>query len=159
MFFSVLVATRLPSRSFGPWIGLSPLTTMPPKSAVGDSGGVVAVADHLDRKATVLSEQEGDDVAEAELVLVADDGRDDRRSALGQLEIQLDVAFGEEALFLAEIDRRHIDDRDDADDYLVWLAGGGSAAGIVRGAARGGREEGRPGEECRDSACHGDSIT
>ena len=119
MFFSVLAATVLPARSLGDLIGLSALTNRPAKSLSSTAGRVVAVGDHLQRRPLALAEQQRDGVAEAELVLTAEHGRHDRRTALRGVQREVDVALAEEALLLAEVDRRDVDDRDDADVDLV----------------------------------------
>src|SRR5262249_41248730 len=83
------------------------------------AGGGVTGGDHLDRYAVGLGDEHRRGVAEAELVLAGGDPGDDVRATGGGVQLQVDVLLGEEALFLAQVDRGHIDDRDDLGRHLV----------------------------------------
>src|SRR5690606_22242909 len=71
------------------------------------------------------------------------------RAAVAARHGHVEAAAGEEALLLAEVDRRHIDDRDDSDldvrgAFALWLVLGRTPAGR-REQQRGGRGEGDEG--------------
>ena len=79
---------------------------------------VLPAATTLSGRPAALGQQQRGHVAEAELVLARQHRRDDGRAALRLHQRELDAAAGEEALLLAEVDRRDVDDRDDADRDL-----------------------------------------
>ena len=150
---------------------------MPPKSLAASPVELLPLQTTLTGSVAGLGQQQRDHVAEAELVLAGDHGRHDRRAALCGGQRQVDVALAEEALLLAEVDGRDVDDRDDADVDLVRLAaappgprcvvgvvtaggGGAASATAVRSASEAARHrelhppEGVSRGECSDSRTH-----
>ena len=114
-----------------------------------DPRGATARGDGHDGELGVGGLEHVDGAAVLDVVLSVDERGDHRGGALAELDVQLDTLLGEEALLLADVEGRHVDDGDADDVHGLQLAlGGGSGLGRLRRAcAARGEGEGEDGAQ------------